>query len=93
MLGFLLPNPRGVATPPLCDCQWGKNRLFCFKIRDLSMGQGPKKTANAMTQEFAPLRPCATKLRAMCDALGHDNSANAILGHLGNSKPNCLNCQ
>ena len=52
MLGFPLPNPRGVATPPLCDCQWGKNRLFCFKIRDLSMGQGSKKTANAMTQDL-----------------------------------------
>ena len=85
MLGFLLPNPRGVATPPLCDCQWGKNRLFCFKIRNLSMGQGPKKTANAMTQEFALLRPCAAR-RMICKCLGNDKIAQTSLGNLGNRK-------
>ena len=85
MLGFPLPNPRGVATPPLCDCQWGKNRLFCFKIRDLSMGQGPKKTANAMTQEFRPLHPCAAQ-RMICKCLGNDKIAQTAIGNLGNRK-------
>lgn len=89
MLGFPLPNPRAVATPPLCDCQWGKNRLFCFKIRDLSMGHGIKNTANAMTMA----RASAARPRTMCDPLGNDKTANDCIGNLGNAETDCPNCQ
>jgi len=85
MLGFPLPNPRAVATPPFCDCQWGKNRLFCFKIRDLSMGQGIKNNAQSVAQRIHLLRLRAAR-RMICKRLGNDKTAQTSIGNLGNRK-------
>lgn len=85
MLGFLLPNPARRSDPPLCNCQWAKNRLFCFDFSSLRAFHNCQCTTQAMTQRFHPLRPCAAQ-RMICKRLGNDKIAQTPIGNLGNCK-------
>jgi hypothetical protein len=49
------------------------------------MGYGIKNTANAMTQDFTPLHPCAAQ-RMICKRLGDDKIAQTPIGNLGKRK-------
>jgi hypothetical protein len=42
---------------------------------------------------FSALYASAASPRTRRDPLGNAKNANAILGHLGNAKTDCLNCQ
>ena len=75
MLGFPLPNPPRFCNPPLKSANVPMARFFAL----LSISCEHFTPANALPKPLPKIcaaSASAIRLRAMCDSLGNDNSAN-----------------